>query len=207
MAPTSTTDRYHHGNLPNALRQAAVEVIVERGVAGFSLREVARRAGVSHTAPAHHFGDVRGLLTSVAVEGFVALQQATRAAAADHDEPVDQLAAIGIAYVELARSHPAHCAVMFRPDVVDQDDPQLGAAGMAAYAVLEGTVQRVLDVAGADADADAAEVAAMVWSTVQGLVELGPKLDVIHAVLGRPPVATHDLIRHFATIVARGVHG
>jgi len=187
------TDRYHHGDLPNALRRAAVEVIAERGVAGFSLREVARRAGVSHTAPAHHFGDARGLLTSVAIEGFHALAHVTSAAAAGHDDPVDQLAATGIAYVELARSHPAHCAVMFRPDVVDQDDPELGAAGMAAYGILEGTVQGVH------------EAAAMLGSTMQGLVELGPKLDVISAVHGRPAIATHGLVTHFAAIVAKGV--
>src|SRR5258707_3669661 len=74
---TVATDRYHHGDLPNALRRAAVEVIEERGLAAFSLREVARRAGVSHNAPAHHFGDVRGLLTSLAVEGFDLLSATT----------------------------------------------------------------------------------------------------------------------------------
>lgn len=202
---TPTTDRYHHGDLPNALRHAAAEVIAERGLAGFSLREVARRAGVSHTAPAHHFGDVRGLLTSVAVEGFTALRQVTAAAAAAHDDPVDQLAAIGIAYVELGRSHPAHCAVMFRPDVVDQQDEALGAAGMAAYGVLESTVRRMLDDAGSSAEVH--EVAAMVWSTMQGLVELGPKFDVISTFQDRPPIAVPALIERFARIIARGVRG
>lgn len=199
------SDRYHHGDLPNALRRAAVDVIVERGVAGFSLREVARRAGVSHTAPAHHFGDVRGLLTSVATEGFAELERVTKLAAAAHDEPVDQLAAIGIAYVELARTHPAHCAVMFRPDVVDQDDPAFAAAGMAAYAVLEHTVQAVLARAGSHADVH--DVAAMVWSTMQGFVELGPKLAVIAELQGRPTVSTAERITRYAGIVARGVGG
>src|SRR6476469_9901859 len=115
----TATDRYHHGDLANALRRAAVDVIDERGMAGFSLREVARRAGVSHTAPAHHFGDVKGLLTSVAAEGFEALRQVTSEAAARHTEPVEQLRAIGEAYVALARSNPGHCVVMFRTDLVD----------------------------------------------------------------------------------------
>ena len=70
MTSVTSATTYHHGDLPNALRRAAVEVIEERGLGAFSLREVARRAGVSHTAPAHHFGDMRGLLTSVAIEGF-----------------------------------------------------------------------------------------------------------------------------------------
>ncbi len=200
-----TTDRYHHGDLPNALRRAAAEVIAERGVAGFSLREVARRAGVSHTAPAHHFGDVRGLLTSLATEGFAALERVSAAAAAAHDDPVERLAAIGIAYVELARSHPAHCAVMFRPDVVDQDDAHLAGAGMAAYARLEDAVRCVIVDAGSPADVD--EVAWMVWSTMQGLVELGPKIDVINTIRGRAPVSTSTLIERFAAIMAVGLRG
>ena len=78
---TSATDRYHHGDLPNALLRAAVEVIEERGLGAFSQREVARRAGVSHNAPAHHFGDTRGLLTSLAIQGFEVLHAATTAVA------------------------------------------------------------------------------------------------------------------------------
>ena len=57
------TSEYHHGDLPAALRAAAVDLIQERGPAKFSLREVARRAGVSYAAPSHHFGDARGLLS------------------------------------------------------------------------------------------------------------------------------------------------
>jgi AcrR family transcriptional regulator len=84
---SAMTDRYHHGDLPNALRAAAVDVIAESGIGGFSLREVARRAGVSHNAPAHHFGDMTGLLTSLAVEGFVHLRDDTSAAIAASTTP------------------------------------------------------------------------------------------------------------------------
>src|SRR5215208_779795 len=124
------TERYHHGDLPNALRRAAVDVIVERGLGGFSLREVARRAGVSHTAPAHHFGDVRGLLTSVAEEGFVLLHDASEAAVAGGGAPVERLAALGEAYVGMARLHPAHCEVMFRTDLVDENDDGVQTCGL-----------------------------------------------------------------------------
>ena len=71
MPPQAPTRPYHHGNLPDALRAAAAEVITEKGVGGFSLREVARRAGVSHTAPAHHFGDTTGLLKVLMIAVFV----------------------------------------------------------------------------------------------------------------------------------------
>jgi AcrR family transcriptional regulator len=200
----TATDRYHHGDLPNALRRAAVDVIGERGLAAFSLREVARRAGVSHTAPAHHFGDVRGLLTSVAAEGFQALETATAAAAAGHDDPVEQLMAIGEAYVALARSHPAHCAVMFRPDLVDQDDESLQACGFGAYGVLERTLQRVIDHEGVDVALE--DVTWMCWSTMQGLVTLEDKFVAINEMRGGEPISTRDLIRRFTTMIVRGMH-
>jgi AcrR family transcriptional regulator len=200
---TSATDRYHHGDLPNALRHAAVEVIDERGIGGFSLREVARRAGVSHTAPAHHFGDVRGLLTSVAAEGFDRLERVTAAAAAAHHEPVEQLHAIGEAYVSLARSNPGHCAVMFRPDLVDTDDATLQQCGLGAYAVLEDVVARVLAQVHSDVELDHATW--MCWSTMQGLVQLEGKFDAINVVRGRERVSTRELIDRFTDLIVRGL--
>jgi AcrR family transcriptional regulator len=196
---TSATDRYHHGDLPNALRRAAVDVIDERGLGGFSLREVARRAGVSHTAPAHHFGDVRGLLTSVAAEGFDALERVTSAAAARHDDPVEQLRAVGEAYVALARSNAGHCAVMFRTDLVDTDDAHLQLCGMGAYAVIEGVVARLLESLRSTVELDHATW--MCWSTMQGLVQLEPKFQAIDAARGREPVSTQDLIDRFSDLL------
>lgn len=196
---TSATDRYHHGDLPNALRRAAVDVIDERGLGGFSLREVARRAGVSHTAPAHHFGDVRGLLTSVAAEGFGALEWVTSAAAARHDDPVEQLRAVGEAYVALARSNAGHCAVMFRTDLVDTDDAHLQLCGMGAYAVIEGVVARLLESLQSTVELDHATW--MCWSTMQGLVQLEPKFQAIDAARGREPVSTQDLIDRFSDLL------
>jgi AcrR family transcriptional regulator len=203
-AVTSATDRYHHGDLPNALRRAAVDVIGERGLGGFSLREVARRAGVSHTAPAHHFGDVRGLLTSVAAEGFDALTSAMEAAVADIQDPVERLNAIGVAYVELARTHPAHCEVMFRHDVIHEADRLLAECGLEAYGVLERTVQEVIDREGMHVPLD--DAAWMCWSAMQGLVQLESKINEIRALRGaETPVATGDLVRRFTSIIVRGM--
>jgi AcrR family transcriptional regulator len=196
-------DRYHHGDLPNALRRAAVDVIDERGLGAFSLREVARRAGVSHTAPAHHFGDMRGLLTSVAAEGFHELWSATSSAAAGIDDPVLRLAAIGEAYVRLARSNHAHCEVMFRTDVVDSDDPALQAAGMAAYGVLEGALEALIELDDLDIDLD--EATWLCWSTMQGLVALEPKLSVIARRHGATEPSTGDLVGRFTNLIVAGL--
>jgi AcrR family transcriptional regulator len=205
-AVTVATDRYHHGDLPNALRRAAVEVIDERGLAAFSLREVARRAGVSHNAPAHHFGDTRGLLTSLATAGFDALYAATTAAAAPATDPVERLMAIGTAYVELARSHRAHFAVMFRVDLVDTDDHDLRIAGMRAYGVLEDSVRALVDAEGLDVDLD--DAVWLAWSATQGLVVLEPKILVINAAKGAgEDLSTADIVRRFTALIVAGLRG
>ena len=202
---TSATDRYHHGDLPNALRKAAADVIEERGLGEFSLREVARRAGVSHTAPAHHFGDVRGLLTSLAEQGLRELHDVTEAAAATTDDPVERLAAIGAAYVELARSHPAHCQVMFRTDVVDTDDADFQATGLRAYAVVERVVRELLEAEQLDVPLD--DATWLCWSAMQGLVVLEPKISVINELRSGSPISTAELVARFTRLIVNGMRG
>ena len=116
-----TRDRYHHGDLRRALLAAAVEAIDEVGPTAMSLRDVARRAGVSHAAPAHHFGDKAGLLTALAAEGFRRLADELDRTARETGSFLE----VGVAYVRFAVTHPAHFAVMFRPDLHDTDDPEL----------------------------------------------------------------------------------
>jgi AcrR family transcriptional regulator len=202
---TSAADRYHHGDLPNALRKAAAEVIDERGLGAFSLREVARRAGVSHTAPAHHFGDVRGLLTSLAEEGLRALHDVTEAAAATTDDPVARLAAIGVAYVELARSHPAHCQVMFRTDIVDTEDAGFQATGLSAYAVVERVVRELLEAEQLDVPLD--DATWLCWSAMQGLVVLEPKISLINELQSGSPISTAELVARFTRLIVNGMRG
>jgi AcrR family transcriptional regulator len=198
-----TPDRYHHGDLPNALRRAAADVIGEQGLGSFSLREVARRAGVSHTAPAHHFGDVRGLLTSLATEGFVHLRESSQAAVAAHVDPAERLTAMGEAYVLLATEHPAHCEVMFRTDVIDPDDQRLREAGMAAHAVLHATVSELIEAEGLDVDVDVA--AELCWAAMQGLVVLQPKLALLDTMAGAEPVAVETRVRRLTTLMLDGI--
>jgi len=161
---------YHHGDLPNVLRAAAVEVIVEHGVGGFSLREVARRAGVSHAAPGYHFGDVKGLLTSVAVEGFETLHRELLEAGRGIDDPIERLEAIGRGYVRVGVDHPGHCQVIFRNDLIDADDERVQHAGLQAYGVLETTIADIDTAYGLSMSVtDSAELC---WCAMQGLVEL-----------------------------------
>lgn len=163
-------ERYHHGDLPNALRAAAVEVITEKGVGAFSLREVARRAGVSHAAPAHHFGDTRGLLTSVAIEGFDTLLMTMTEAQIGLADPEDRLVAVGRAYVRVGLEHPAHCSVMFRKDLVDADSAEYQQVAVSAFMVLENAISELKEQR--QADFDVSDAANLCWATMQGLIEI-----------------------------------
>lgn len=157
------------------LRSAAAELVAERGPAGFSLREVARRAGVSHAAPGHHYGSTQGLLTAVAADGFTTLADALRKASDGHDDPRDQLRAGGKAYVDVALSNPGHYALMFSNDMIDQDDERLATVGPASFAELVACVQRIADQFNPDLDVETASM--MAWSTMAGLVEIAGKFD------------------------------
>ena len=93
---------YHHGHLEETLLETAIQLIGEVGPAGFTLREVARRAGVSHNAPYRHFADREKLLAAVAAQGFRELTQAMRDATQGQAEPLDRLKVAGLAYIEFA---------------------------------------------------------------------------------------------------------
>jgi AcrR family transcriptional regulator len=197
------TKPYHHGNLPAALRGAAAEVIAEQGLGSFSLREVARRAGVSHTAPAHHFGDVTGLLTSLATEGFQRLYDVTSAAAVEHSNPAERLVAIGQAYVATGELYPAHCEVMFRADLIHSDDPHLQEVGICAYGVLRDTVAAVCATEHLDVDVD--EASKLCWAAMQGLLVLHPSMVHLDVLAGRDPIERDALVVGFAQLLLDGL--
>lgn len=164
-------DTYHHGDLRRALLAAAEAELAERGVEAFSLRRVAKRAGVSHAAPAHHFGDVRGLLTALAADGFerlVAMQSAREAEAEGDAE--SRLVALGLGYVDFAEAHPALFRLMFASGRPDHADARLCAAGTAAYARLVDGVAARVRAAGREAPSAVDVLAA--WSAAHGLADL-----------------------------------
>ena len=139
--------RYHHGDLRQEVLRGAVEEIEANGPSAVSLRAVARRAGVSHAAPAHHFGDKAGVLSALAEEGYRGLAETT----AEALDRTGDLLEVGIAYVRFALDHRAHFEVMFRPELYRRDDPGVAAARDAAAEVL---FRAVRDALGPDAAED-----------------------------------------------------
>ena len=125
---------YHHGDLRRAVLAAALAEIEESGPAAMSLRSIARRAGVSHAAPAHHFGDKTGVLTAIAAEGYRLLASMTREALDNSGD----FRLVGAAYVRFAFDYRAHFEVMFRPELYRDDDEDFVAArGVAGNVLLE----------------------------------------------------------------------
>ena len=159
-APPRT--QYHHGDLRTVILAETARLVADRGADGVSLRELARNAGVSHAAPAHHFTDRRGLFTALAAEGFSLLAEALEHARGDFVNAA-------LAYVRFAIGHPGHYAVMFDRSLVDADDVALAAAQAAAGAELSRGVATLED-AHAQSDPAGAELAA--WSLVHGFAML-----------------------------------
>ena len=117
---TGRRNTYHHGDLRRALIDAALRLIAAEGAGSFTLREVARRARVSHAAPYRHFPDKMALLAAVAEEGFRALRERLLAVGAGlSSEPLRHLQTLGVEYVRFAVEHPAHFQVMFGSGMID----------------------------------------------------------------------------------------
>lgn len=129
--------KYHHGDLRNALIQAGMEILEEEGLQGLSLRTIAARAGVSHTAPKNHFGSLRGLLTAIGAEGFRMHARAMQEGVSDASPGSDRLQAAIRGYVSFAERHPALFSMMFSPLYCDFEDETLGTEARKSYAVLE----------------------------------------------------------------------
>ncbi|CAA0078844.1 Uncharacterised protein [Mycolicibacterium vanbaalenii] len=157
-----TRDSYHHGDLKTVILERAAILVAERGADGVSLRELARAAGVSHAAPAHHFVDRRGVFTALAAQGWRNMASALAEARPQFDDAA-------LAYVRFAVDHPGHYEVMFDRSLVDPDNAELIAAQDAAGAELAAGVGTLNDPR-AQEDPQAAALAA--WSLVHGFVML-----------------------------------
>ncbi|CDO90956.1 transcriptional regulator [Mycobacterium triplex] len=182
---------YHHGDLRAVILSEAALLVAERGADGLSLRELARAAGVSHAAPAHHFVDRRGLFTALAAQGFALLAEALTNARG-------HFADAALAYVRFAIDHPGHYRVMFDRSLLDAADPELAAAEAAAGAELSRGVATLRD-AHARADPAGAQLAA--WSLVHGFSTLWLNDAVNAAVKRADPMET---VLRIATMLFEG---
>lgn len=164
--------RYHHGDLRNALLASAEAELAERGIEGFSLRGVAKRAGVSHAAPAYHFKDTNALLTALAETAFRRFIETQRnAQAAAGPSPREQMIASGLGYVDFARKHPELFHLIFSSKRADFTEPGLQRAAGDAFQHL---VDHVGAVRGADGAADPSLMLDVMaaWAIVHGLAAL-----------------------------------
>lgn len=178
-SPAETRPTYHHGDLRRALVDAALALVTEEQDWCFSLREVTRRAGVSHNAPYNHFADKRDLLAAVAAAGFETLRMRLVAATADASSPEAALLAIGTAYVHFGLGNPAHYRLMFGstlttgkgglPAVVAE--AAAGAKAVLGEAVLRGAQTGRFAVSPAS-QAELGLAVLSAWSLVHGLTML-----------------------------------
>jgi AcrR family transcriptional regulator len=172
-ADPAPREAYHHGALRETLIAATESLLVERGAAGFSLREVARRSGVSPAAPAHHFGDAAGLLAAVAKLAFDGLTAALEAGnARGGDDPLERLCEQGVGYVGFALAWPGRFALMFRTELFTKDTALVDSAH-TAYLVLENGIRELYGLPPGAPLAPAQQHALRgTWSMVHGFAHL-----------------------------------
>jgi len=170
ISQTHKSDGYHHGDLRAALLRAVEEVIRESGVEGLTLRGCARRAGVSHGAPAHHFGNVTGLLTEFAAEGFERLAEAM--SRKQLKNPDDELQAAGLGYIEFAMRWPEHFRVMWRSELLNEDSPRLQQTRETAQQPLRDALLRANTQGHALSEDELAARFQVAWCCVHGYASL-----------------------------------
>ncbi|MHC2711958.1 AcrR family transcriptional regulator [Bradyrhizobium diazoefficiens] len=172
-ASAKTEAPYHHGALREALLQAAERVLERDGLAGLTLRAVAREAGVSHAAPTHHFGDLTGLLSELAAVGFRQFNAAMASACDTATTPLARALARPKAYVAYAQAHPGMYGIMFRTERLDYSRPSLHEAAEASFAGLANAIgaMRQEQISGA-LTLDQGAAIARAWSMVHGFTTL-----------------------------------
>jgi AcrR family transcriptional regulator len=162
---------YFAGDLRRSILDSAADVIAQEGPAAVSLREIARRIGVSHAAPAHHFRDKTGLFTALAADGWARFAAAMRQARDAADDPVAALAAVGVSYVLFARDNPGYFRVMFRHDLIDTADPAYADGSKAGFTLLAEAVEACRAIGWGHAEEPWVLIASA-WSLVHGLADL-----------------------------------
>lgn len=194
---------YHHGNLKEDLVRAALELIAEKGPAGFTFADAARWAGVSAAAPYRHFRDRDELLSDVARRGFEKFEAAL-SAAWDEGRP-DVLAAferLGKVYLKFAKREPAYYSAMFEAGIPFQSNAELREAGERAFAVLRGAAEKLVAELPARERPPALMVALHIWSLTHGIASLFGRGDAARRSL---PMSPEELLEAGFLLYLRGL--
>jgi AcrR family transcriptional regulator len=190
---------YHHGDLRKALLDAAEAELAENGLEGFTLRGCAKRAGVSHAAPAHHFKDANALLTALAAVGHERFAKAMQKRQAGEATAEGRLVGAGLGYLDFARANPGLLRLMFASQRPDYSDPELAECGFRSFCVLTDAVR---DLTGLDPFKNRTAMldAMAAWSVVHGLAQL--------LLAGQLPISTDgDPDATYAEIISRALPG
>jgi AcrR family transcriptional regulator len=194
---------YHHGNLKEALVRAALELIAEKGPAGFTFADAARWAGVSPAAPYRHYRDRDALLADVARRGFEAFEAALTKAWADGvPDVLTGFDRLGKAYLDFAKREPAYYSAMFEAGVPADADPQFREAGERAFGVLRAASEKLVALMPAQGRPPALMVALHIWSMTHGIASLFGRGDAARRSVPMPP---EELLEAAFLIYLRGL--
>lgn len=201
--PKRSRRGYHHGNLSEALVQAALKLIDEFGVTGFTFADVTRAVGVSPAAPYRHFRDRDALMTDIARRGFERFaDQLDKAWNDGRPNPVTALKAVGQAYLAFARTEPAYYATMFEAGLAPDSSKELSQASDAAFAVLREAVETLIDAKPARHKPPALMVALHIWSMSHGIASLFARGDTARR---KVPIPPEDLLEAAVMIYLDGL--
>ncbi len=170
MGRPKSSKPYHHGELREALVIAGRKLLEEKGVRGFTLRECARRASVSHAAPAHHFASLDDLLAEIATRGYHELATAMEAEAQRSAQaPAARLVAQGVGYMAFAAANPALFQLMFNREADRFETPRLAAAAKTAHHLQVAAVEATIPKASAEVKQRMVDFA---WASIHGFITL-----------------------------------
>ncbi len=194
---------YHHGNLKEALINAALELIAQKGPAGFTFAEAARWAGVSPAAPYRHFRDRDELLADVARRGFDQFEGAlARAWDGGRPDAFTAFDRLGRAYLQFARSEPAYYSAMFEAGIPPEASPELREAGERAFAVLRGATERLVAMMPVQDRPPVLMMALHIWALSHGIASLFGRGDAARRAL---PMSAEDLLEAAVLVYLRGL--
>ncbi len=194
---------YHHGNLKEALIEAALTLIAAHGPLGFTFAEAARQAGVSPAAPYRHFRDRDELLANVAERGFARFEAALlQAWDRGQPDPTSALVRLGKAYLDFARSEPGYYAAMFEAGIPLDATAELRAVGDRAFGILRDAAETLTARLPKERRPPALMIALHVWSLSHGIASLFCRGGVAHRAL---PMSPEDLLEAGVLVYLQGL--